>query len=52
MKNNDNTRVPGMTKPVDFGTVDDENREEYLQNQKNVIANLEDIPMNMKPLAD
>lgn len=49
MKNNDNAVIPAarLSKPIDFGTVDDDNWDGYLENQWTLIDDLEDIPINM-----
>jgi hypothetical protein len=41
-----------LDKPIDFNTVDDNQKDDYLKNQEDHLADLEDIPHNMKGLAD
>lgn len=54
MKNNDNAVIPAarLSKPIDFGTVDDDNWDGYLENQWTLIDDLEDIPINMQTLGN
>jgi len=54
MKNNDNAIIPAskLTKPIDFGTVEDAIRDDDLENETNLMEELEDVPMNMKGLAE
>ena len=51
-KNNDFVEVPGHDKDIDFNTVEDSNKDQFLRNQQEELQELEDIPISKKPQAN
>ena len=51
-KNNDFVEVPGHDKNIDFNTVEDTNKDQFLKDQAEHLQELEDIPMSKKAQAD